>query len=405
LLTSQKTLTNFLKVRHLTLVLSLFLLFSWVLKPVPASAHSYSASYTQITIDKNHTKVIFSLDVLSIFEIIKGIDKNNNWKLEKSEIKANKHKLEEILSEGIAVDKDNRELTPKVGEMKVVKKQGKDYLSIYITYDGFKPGETISFNDGFYTQDSTANYVNLISANFFGATSENVLQGTNRDWTMIIPDPQQDQQTQGSGGQTNQTDTAQQQPAKTTENSFHTTSTSPWFAFFKLGMLHILTGYDHLLFLFSLLLGRQTLKQYAAVVTSFTIAHCITLSLSVLGIVTIPSRFVEAAIAFSICYVALENLFRKKIKNRWMITFVFGLIHGLGFATLLRDMQIPKTNLAIALLNFNLGIEVIQLSIVLILLPVLAFIFKQKFNKKFVQIGSIILTVLGAFWFIQRLIF
>ena len=111
-----------------------------------------------------------------------------------------------------------------------------------------------------------------------------------------------------------------------------TKSVSSWTSFLKLGMLHILTGYDHLLFLLALLVWKQSFKQYAAIVTSFTIAHSITISLAVLGIVDLPSRFVEAVIAFSICYVAAENLFRKEIRHRWGLTFLFGLIHGLGFA-------------------------------------------------------------------------
>lgn len=167
--------------------------------------------------------------------------------------------------------------------------------------------------------------------------------------------------------------------------------------------MHILTGYDHLLFQLALLLRKQTFKQYAAIVTSFTIAHSITLTLSVLGLVTLPSRFVEATIAFSICYVAVENIFRKKIRHRWTITFLFGLIHGLGFATLLREMAIPMKDLAVALVNFNLGIEAVQLTIVLLLLPLLTYMFKQKISGKMVQYGSIVIAVLSAIWLIQRL--
>ena len=122
----------------------------------------------------------------------------------------------------------------------------------------------------------------------------------------------------------------------------HSDSTSGWFSFLKLGMNHILTGYDHLLFLLSLLIARQTFKQIATTITAFTIAHSITLTLTVLGMIDVPSSFVEPAIALSICYVALENIFRQKISYRWVITFVFGLIHGMGFADILKEMNIPK---------------------------------------------------------------
>lgn len=264
------------------------------------------------------------------------------------------------------------------------------------------PGETIVFNDGFYFNDSATNYVNLISTSYLGETSEAVLQGKERTWTMLLTEVQQEQQSsadqsvQPDGSGTAKPDAA----AKPVETA--NSGTSSWFSFFKLGMLHILTGYDHLLFLFALLLRKQTFKQYAAIVTSFTIAHSITLSLAVLGVVTLPSRFVESVIAFSICYVALENIFRKQIRHRWSVTFAFGLIHGLGFASILKEMAIPKSHLAVALLNFNLGIEFVQLSIVLLLLPVLAYLFKLKSSRKIVTYGSYAIVTMGAIWLVQR---
>lgn len=180
---------------------------------------------------------------------------------------------------------------------------------------------------------------------------------------------------------------------------------STFISFFNLGMNHILTGYDHLLFLFSLIIARQTFKQYATVITAFTIAHCLTLSLTVLNIIDVPPSFVEPAIALSICYVAIENIFKKDIKKRWMITFVFGLIHGMGFADLLKGMDIPKSQLALDIFSFNLGIEVIQLAILAILLPILFFIQKWKHSVKIVNLSSALAFVLGALWLTERLFF
>ncbi|WP_413305853.1 HupE/UreJ family protein [Bacillus sp. 1P10SD] len=257
-----------------------------------------------------------------------------------------------------------------------MKKENKIFLSTYMSFPSFSPGETISFNDGFYFNDTATNYVDLLSASYMGEKSEAVLQGKDRTWTILLTEVQQDQ------GQTTQPETTQEQPKELKPVEKSTTST--WFSFFKLGTLHILTGYDHLLFLYALLLRKQTFKQYAAIVTSFTIAHSITLSLAVLGWVTLPSRFVEATIAFSICYVAAENIFRKEIRHRWSITFLFGLIHGLGFASILREMAIPKSHLAVALINFNLGIEAVQFVVVLLLLPLLTYMFKLKNSKKIV---------------------
>ena len=377
------------------------LLISLLCFPKLADAHAYSASYTKITMDEKKTEIVFTLDTLSLIELLPDIDLNKNWVLEKSEVKKEQHHIEELITEGLTLDKNNNEVTPKVETMRLVKKENKEFLSTTMTFPSFSAGDTIVYNDGFYFNDTGTNYVDLISASFMGQTSEAVLQGKERTWTILLTEVQQeqgqDQTTQPAPGtELDQTKAAVPEPPQTT--------TSSWFSFFKLGMLHIITGYDHLLFLFALLLRKQTLKQYISIVTSFTLAHSITLSLAVLGWITLPSRFVEATIAFSICYVAIENIFRKEIRHRWGITFLFGLIHGLGFASILKEMEIAKSHLAVALVNFNLGIEAVQLAIVLLLLPLLAYIFRLKISRRFVQIGSSIIFILGAIWLVERII-
>ncbi|MEH7549086.1 HupE/UreJ family protein [Neobacillus vireti] len=391
-----KKIPSFLGFKRLIAIflsLSLIAFISW---PKPAEAHAYSASYTKITMDSKHTEIVFTLDTLSVIELVPHLDANKNFVLEKSEINKNKHHLEELIEEGLTLDKGNKEQTATIKSMKLVKKENKEYLSTTMTFPAFSPGDTINYNDGFYYNDTGTNYVDLITASIYGESSEGVLQGKERTWTVLVTEVQQEQ------GQTAQPDTTQVQPAHA-EKPVEKTAATSWFSFFKLGMLHILTGYDHLLFLLALLFRKQTFKQYAAIVTAFTIAHSISLSLAVLGWVTLPSRFVEAAIAFSICYVAAENIFRKEIRYRWSITFLFGLIHGLGFATILKEMSIPKSHLAVALLNFNLGIEAVQLTIVLLLLPLLSYLFKLRNSGKIVVYGSYAIVALGAIWLFQRI--
>lgn len=369
--------------------------------PSWAQAHTYSASFTKVKMDTNKTELIFSLDTLSIIELIEDIDKNNNNDVDKSEIKKASVELEELIHHRLSLDLNNRQQEPELEKMKLEKKEDKNYLTFYLRFPAFTPGDTVSFTDGLYTNDPNTNYVNLISFEYPGASGQAVLQGKERTWTILVTENQEEQSSDGSttvpdGGQTPGDSQTQQGPAQTS-------SSSGWFSFFKLGMLHILTGYDHLLFLFALLLRKQTFKQYAAVVTSFTVAHSITISLAVLGLVTLPSRFVEAVIAFSICYVALENVFRKNLKHRWGITFLFGLIHGLGFASILKEMNIPKSNLAVALFNFNIGIEAVQLMIVLLVLPLLTYMFKLKFSDKIIRYGSYAIFALGLIWLVERL--
>jgi hydrogenase/urease accessory protein HupE len=369
--------------------------------PSITQAHAYSASYTTININSEKTDFQFSIDTLSIIEQIDGIDKNEDNELDKSEIKEENHELEEFVHHHLTLDLNNRQQEPTLKKMVLEKKEDKSFLTYHLTYPAFSAGDTLSFNDGLYVNDPDTNYVNLISFEFAGTTGQAILQGKERTWTILLAEAQEEQ---SQDGQTSQPEENQTHPDSTQEvNPNAETSTSSWFSFFKLGMLHILTGYDHLLFLLALLLRKQTFKQYAAIITSFTIAHSITISLAVLGVITLPSRFVEAVIAFSIVYVALENIFRKEIRHRWGLTFLFGLIHGLGFANILKEMNIPKSDLAVALVNFNIGIEVVQLALVLIVLPVLTYMFKLKNSKLIIKVGSIIVATLGTFWLIERI--
>ncbi len=157
-------------------------------------------------------------------------------------------------------------------------------------------------------------------------------------------------------------------------------------------MWHIWIGFDHILFLLSLLLPAvliwrasrwQAVETFRAafvdvfrIVTSFTVAHSITLSLATLGFVSLPSRWVESAIAASVVLAALNNLWPLFHGRRWMVAFGFGLIHGFGFASVLVDLGLPRETLVLALVGFNLGVEAGQLAIVALFLP-LAFALRR----------------------------
>ena len=144
-----------------------------------------------------------------------------------------------------------------------------------------------------------------------------------------------------------------------------------------LGMEHIFTGYDHLAFLFGLLLvaGARGLRggtrYILGVVTAFTVAHSVTLIAAGLGWVRLPSRFVESAIALSIAYVAVENLAVREPRHRWLLTFFFGLVHGFGFASVLAEIGLPPSGVIPSLVSFNVGVELGQLTVVCAVAPIL----------------------------------
>lgn len=365
--------------------------------PNLVSAHAYSSSFTEINFSDDKTELIFSIDTLSIIELLEDIDANENGVLEKSELTEEALHVDELLHTSIVLDKGNEQQEPELIGTKIEKKDNQEYLTFTFEYPAYFPGDTISFTDGFYFDDKDTNYINLLAANNRGETSQTVIQGENRTWTILLTEIQQEQGAEGSEDTSTTTPNEEQPQSKVTSNN------SGWISFFKLGMEHILTGFDHLLFLLVLLLRKQTFKQYAAIVTSFTIAHSITITLAVLGIIDLPSKFVEATIAFSIVYVAVENLVRKEIRYRWGLTFLFGLIHGLGFANLLQEMNIPKNQLVVSMLSFNIGIEVIQLLLVLLVLPLLAYLHKLSNSEKILRYGSIIIILIGGFWFFERI--
>jgi hydrogenase/urease accessory protein HupE len=178
-------------------------------------------------------------------------------------------------------------------------------------------------------------------------------------------------------------------------------------AFFGMGVWHILEGYDHLVFLFGLVLLRARYKQLLAVVTAFTVAHSISLALAVLGVLVPSPRIVEPAIALSIAYVGIENFFVKDGSKRWRITFPFGLIHGFGFAGALREINLPHADVPVALVSFNLGVEAGQLAVMAVLVPIVFFLRDNKswFDPRGVRVLSGVVAALGGIWFVTRIAF
>jgi hydrogenase/urease accessory protein HupE len=178
--------------------------------------------------------------------------------------------------------------------------------------------------------------------------------------------------------------------------------------FLKLGIEHIFTGYDHLAFLFALLIVGGSLKEAAKIITSFTLAHSLTLGVATLGWVNLPSTLVEVLIAASILYVGLENLWRKNHDKRWLLTFGFGLIHGFGFASVLRELGIGQGGggVALPLFSFNLGVEVGQIAIAIVVLPLIWRLHKSPvFVKRYVPACSVLVALAGLWWLVERTLF
>ena len=178
--------------------------------------------------------------------------------------------------------------------------------------------------------------------------------------------------------------------------------------FLPSGIHHILIGPDHILFLVGLLLAGGSLGRLALIVTGFTVAHSLTLSLAALNIVTPPVRLIEPAIALSIIVVGADNLMSHQGRDlRAWFAFGFGFIHGFGFANVLREMSLPARALGWSLLSFNIGVEIGQLMVVAVVAAALAAVRSrsERVGKRIAFAGSIGVIAAGTFWFVQRIVF
>ncbi|SFE50880.1 HupE / UreJ protein [Chitinophaga sp. CF118] len=178
--------------------------------------------------------------------------------------------------------------------------------------------------------------------------------------------------------------------------------------YLRMGYQHILPlGFDHILFVLCLFLLSPGLKPVLWQATAFTIAHSVTLGLTIYHVITPPERIVEPVIALSIMYVALENIFCGKLKtSRIGVVFLFGLVHGMGFAGALGQVGLPRDAYLISLIMFNAGIELGQLTIILMAYFLLARWFANKpyYSKRIVIPLSITITIIAGYWTVQRLL-
>ena len=181
--------------------------------------------------------------------------------------------------------------------------------------------------------------------------------------------------------------------------------TSGFFGFFRMGAEHIATGADHLVFLFGLLLVRGRPRDYLGTVTAFTLAHSVSLALAVLGVLAPPGKLVEPAIALSLVYVGVESFVGTDPRTRWRVTFPFGLVHGFGFSSALREIGLSRAEVPRALVSFNLGVEAAQLVLLALALPVLHVLVgraPQGTQSRFRKGASVLVVLAGAAWFVVR---
>lgn len=179
-----------------------------------------------------------------------------------------------------------------------------------------------------------------------------------------------------------------------------------------LGIGHILLGFDHLLFVFALLLIVKNMRRLLWTITAFTLAHSITMISATLGLITVPQKPVEAIIALSIVFLAMEIMHEKQGKvgltsrYPWLIAFIFGLLHGFGFAGALAEIGLPQQAISLALIFFNIGVEIGQMIFVVFVVVMTVFLHKLHLNVLVEKVKALIIYGIGglsSFWLVERI--
>lgn len=362
-----------------------------------AGAHFSSSGYSDIQIGSNTMTYHLSLlehDLLQIFP-----DKADRGdKISDQQLASSLGTIGKLVDDGIIVTGDGKVGTGVIVGAKHEKRASMDMIGIDIRYTFDSPVKRYLMQYNFFWYSGVdPNHSNYATIQVGGQTIEQVLGSQN----YIV-------QIQGPGAAAG--NPAQAALTATAANSVNDTSsmaTGSWHStlrtYILMGMEHIWSGLDHMLFVFGLLLAaEQRVWKIVKLITAFTVGHCITLVLSSLEIAYLSPTIVEPLIALSILYVAVENIWKKKESARVAVTVLFGLVHGFGFAEVLRGTL--SGHMALPLFSFNLGVEIGQLVVVGILIPLLIWIRRVPLKINWNMYASGIVGVFGLYWFIERIL-
>lgn len=361
-----------------TRFLLLACLFLMVLA-VPISAHNPDTSYARLRLGSDEVETRLTYDLFTLQKIT-DLDANHDQRITRDELKYAAPAIEKFLREHVAIEINS--CKTELGELDGLRWpkeageaiEAKDWHSqnglIYCT-----------FHKGVIEMPQDV----ALAFNFFEQLGErHTVLGTFE-----------------KSGQTTEVTFTRAEPDYLFDTGFAPSLASRLLKFLQLGVRHIFLGYDHICFLIALIVVSR-FGELVKIVTSFTVAHTITLMLAAMQIVTLPTRLIESGIALTIMYVAGQNFWLKPDAHRWKLTFTFGLIHGFGFANVLRELGLPTVGTVRCLLTFNLGVELGQLAIVLMLLPLSIALTKWRHGRRAQILVSIPILLLGAGWFIER---
>ena len=380
-------MTCFLNFIMLELIMKIKILFLSILFfSSLLNADLLKENFITFTFKEKVPKAVVDFESDNLEKFIK-LDDNENGIVSWKEIRAHQKEIEKFVLQHIEIKADGQTCTKKVDRFEVYRRVHQSYIKLYLTLGCTLPHEAVDlrYNLFFDVDKDQKAFVKIAD--------------DNRSKPVILSD----------------------RKVEVTLKMQHRRSIWQAFKNFLVeGIWHIWIGYDHILFLLMLLVPsvyyyrygrplprqnfREVLIEVLKIVTAFSVAHSITLGLSVSEIVVLDSRFVEVAIALSVLFTAVNNLYPMITKHTWIMAFLFGLIHGFGFANVLHDLIVKNSSDFLAMLfGFNLGVEIGQLVIVTLVLPLLYILEKTTFYKRFIYQGfSAVTALIAALWAIER---
>jgi hydrogenase/urease accessory protein HupE len=348
-----------------------------LLSGAPALAHNPDTSYSRVTITPREVVCKFTFDLLTLNRIT-PLDSNGDGRLSRAELETAMPAIIRFMRQRVYLDLNQREaefaeadpaLWPEAASSTIPKSDfGQRLVNITFRNPMLSAPEDVTLTFDYFETLGEAHTV-LGAFEWNGHEDEVIFTRFEPDYLY---------------------DTGCETPLREQLGQY-----------FKLGVKHIFLGYDHIAFLLALLFVRR-FTDLLKIVTAFTVAHTITLALAVLQIVRLPPQLVEIGISITIMYVAAENLVTGQPAYRWLLTFGFGLVHGFGFASVLRELGLPSGGLARSLLSFNLGVEAGQIVIVGALWPLLWWLNRQSWSSRTRLAASVAIFLLGAAWFCER---
>ncbi|MBU8919177.1 HupE/UreJ family protein [Bacillus sp. FJAT-29953] len=361
----------------------IFMVTVFLLQPNGAEAHSGSIGYSEVKIEGN--KVSYDLYLLAdLLGGLLNIDANQDGYMKEDEIAQSKTSIEQFVLKNLTVNNNGLQGKAAINDISLVKRSNLSMFRIKIEFVFKEPLQEYEIDYFIFFNGVDMNHQNFATIHNGDQVIENIF---TKDHTVL---------------QGNTYLKKEKTTGETVVPSNNQNKVIGFWEYVLMGMKHIWSGIDHLLFLFGLLLAKGTFREYVKTLTAFTIGHCLTLALAATETIFIPSTIIEPLIALSIVYVAIENIWSKSFKWRWLVGLGFGLIHGFGFAELLIGKL--GSHFVLPLFSFNLGVEFGQILVLIIFIPFIWYLQKARWQRQFVNSLSTVICGIGFFWFIDRIL-